>query len=259
MPSSGEAGVDPDHASGFGDAAEHYATFRPRYPDAVFERLRAALTGPALRVVELGAGSGQATIGLARVFQHVDAVEPDARMLDRMPHLDNVAPINQSAEEAAFAPASIDAVVCATAFHWMDQPRVVALAARWLRPGGVFFPFLCGPFRVEGAGAEVFRRHAALWGAYKDARLGARVDYAAPIIADGRFEIVEQFGMEMRWPATASEVAGLALTLSYAAAYARANGGIASYRDRLEQDFAGVASLAAACHLGCVLARRRSD
>src|SRR5690606_2393429 len=108
------------------------------------------LQGPRAQAVDLGAGSGQASRSLLRYFDKVSAVDPDARMLACLdaPEIDK---INLAAEEAEFAAGSIDAVIAATSFHWMDQQRVTGKAARWLRQDGVFFPFLYGPFIVHGA------------------------------------------------------------------------------------------------------------
>lgn len=257
---SSQASPSRDHGAGFGERAALYAAHRPAYPDEIFDRLLERLEGPRRRAVDLGAGTGQASVALAKRFSHVEAVEPDPRMAERIPQEDNISVRTVAAEDADFPAQSIDAVVSATAFHWMDQDRVCAAVARWLRPGGVFFPFLYGPFRMEGAAAETFRRHAALWGPFRDARLGSNVDYGKSIRESGAFEIVEFFGMEMRFPLSAESAAGFVLTMSYASAYARANGGLDAYRERLLSDFAAVrGDIVAAAHLGGVIARRGSD
>jgi SAM-dependent methyltransferase len=249
-----------DHGARFGERAALYAAFRPGYPGDIFDRLVAHLRGPRNIAVDLGAGSGQATQDLARRFVQVVAVEPDARMAVLIPQADNISVRNIAAEAAEFPAQSVDAVISATAFHWMDQARVCAAAARWLPPGGVFFPFLYGPFRMEGAAAETFRRHAALWGPYKDARLGANVDYGKSIRTGGAFEIAETIGREMRFSLTPAAAAGFILTMSYASAYARAQGGLDAYRQRLETEFGAVSGdIVAAAHLGGVIARRKSD
>lgn len=255
-----EADPHRDHGAGFGERAALYAAFRPGYPGDIFDRLLTHLGGTFGFAVDLGAGSGQATQDLARRFAQVAAVEPDARMAALIPQADNISVRVIAAEAAEFPAQSVDAVISATAFHWMDQPRVCAAVARWLRPGGIFFPFLYGPFRMEGAAAETFRRHAALWGPYKDARLGSNVDYGKSIRASGAFEIAETFGREMRFSPTPAAAAGFILTMSYASAYARAQGGLDAYRQRLEAEFGAVAGdIVAAAHLGGVIARRKSD
>lgn len=66
-------------ALGFGEAAALYDRVRPGYPSAVFDAVLAAVPAPA-RALEAGAGTGLATVELARRGLIVDAVEPDARM-----------------------------------------------------------------------------------------------------------------------------------------------------------------------------------
>lgn len=256
MTSSADS-ASKDHGASFGERATLYASYRPTYPDALYDRLAAHLEGAHGQAVDLGAGSGQATLPLARRFERVVAVEADARMAAQFPVAPNVSVVNSAAEDVDFPAASIDAVISATAFHWMNQQKVSASVARWLRPGGVFFPFLYGPFRMEGAVAEIFRRHDALWGPYRDARLGSNVDYEKSIRAAGAFRIAEKFGMAMKIPLSATNAAGLILTMSYASAYARANGGLEAYRARLLDDFgAHEGAIVVATHLGGVIAVR---
>lgn len=256
MTSSADS-ASKDHGASFGERATLYASYRPTYPEALFDRLAAHLDGARDLAVDLGAGSGQATLSLARRFERVVAVEADARMAAQFPVATNVAVVNNVAEDADFPAGSVDAVISATAFHWMNQQKVCASVARWLRPGGVFFPFLYGPFRMEGAAAEAFRRHDALWGPYRDARLGSNVNYEMSIRAADAFRVAEKFGMAMKIPLSAENAAGLILTMSYASAYARANGGLEAYRARLIEDFgAHEGAIVVASHLGGVIAVR---
>jgi SAM-dependent methyltransferase len=254
VPSSA-ADPDKDHGSSFGERAALYAAYRPAYPAEIFTRLFAHLEGVREHAVDLGAGSGQATKELSKRFSRVTAVEPDARMAECFPAISNAKVLNAAAEDADFAAASVDAVISATAFHWMDQKKTCAAVARWLRPGGVFFPFLYGPFRMEGAAAETYRRHFALWGPYRDARLGSNVDYEKSIRESGAFRIAERFGMEVKTPLTPDEAAGLILTMSYANAYASAHGGAGAYRARLLEEFEPFRDdIVVASHLGGVIA-----
>ncbi len=257
---SSDPDANKDHGASFGERAALYAAFRPTYPAEAFDRLAANLEGERRQAVDLGAGSGQATRALAQRFARVAAVEPDPRMVERFPDIANVTVKNVAAEDADFEAGSIDAVISATAFHWMEQAKVCHSVARWLRPGGVFFPFLYGPFRMEGAAAETFRRHNALWGPYKDARLGSNVDYAKSIRENGALKITEMFSMDMKFALSAQDAAGFILTMSYASAYAAANGGLDAYRERLLADFSAVSGdIVAVSHLGGVIAVKSSD
>src|SRR5262245_7160409 len=72
----------PEYAAQFQlpDVAQAYRA-RPAYPAALFELLKSLISGPAARVLELGAGTGDLTQGLAAHCDALDAVEPSAAML----------------------------------------------------------------------------------------------------------------------------------------------------------------------------------
>ncbi len=73
---------DPQH---FEVHAEVYERARPPYPEALWARLREMeLLKPGARVLELGAGTGQATESLLSAGASVMAVEPDAALAERL-------------------------------------------------------------------------------------------------------------------------------------------------------------------------------
>src|SRR4029079_13415578 len=108
----------------FGTAAALYATARPGYPDRVYEILRdRCRLDPSSRVLEIGAGSGQATKRLADLAGSVVAVEPSdalaAHLRARLTTA-NVEIIEAPFEDVDLPPASFDLVAAATPFHWLD-------------------------------------------------------------------------------------------------------------------------------------------
>ncbi|WP_345357463.1 class I SAM-dependent methyltransferase [Actinoallomurus liliacearum] len=147
-------------AESFGVDAERYDRTRPRYPDALVERIVAA--APGRDVLDVGCGTGTA----ARQFQAagctVLGVEPDARMAEfaRRSGIET-----EVATVEAWDPAGrrFDAVVAATAWHWVDPVAGAAKAAQALRPGGVLAAFWHAfqpPAEVLEAFATVYRRVA---------------------------------------------------------------------------------------------------
>ncbi|MEU6627547.1 class I SAM-dependent methyltransferase [Streptomyces parvus] len=125
----------------FDDDAELYDRARPGYPPELYGDL-ADLAGavPGSRVLEIGCGTGQATVPLAGRGCRITAVEAGPRMaaiarrnLAESP----AAEVVTAAFESWPLPAEpFDVVLAATAFHWIDPAVRVPRAAEALRPGG---------------------------------------------------------------------------------------------------------------------------
>jgi len=125
-------------AQGFSSQADTYARGRPDYPAELDAWLRDALgLGPGKTVADVGAGTGKFSRLLARTGAEVIAVEPVAAMRAQLAAaLPSVQVREGTAEALPLADASVDAVVCAQAFHWFANPASVAEFRRVLRPGG---------------------------------------------------------------------------------------------------------------------------
>ena len=64
----------------FSSRAALYATYRPHYPDALFDFI-AGLTKEHRAALDCGTGNGQAAIGLAGRFERVFATDPSAEQI----------------------------------------------------------------------------------------------------------------------------------------------------------------------------------
>ena len=145
-PRHGKGGVKPAHlapgyAAQFADEEVAAAyRHRPPYPPEAFSLVEPLLGPRPRRVLELGAGTGDFTIGLAPRVETLIAIEPSLPMLARgrrrpdasAPHVEW---ISIAAEEYAFD-GRYSAVVAAEAFHWLDWHRVMPRIATALAPGG---------------------------------------------------------------------------------------------------------------------------
>jgi SAM-dependent methyltransferase len=211
-----------DPSKTFGAPSSNYTLYRPNYPADVFDFLKTHLRSGRELGIDLGAGSGQATRQLASIFDRVIAVEPDERLANDAALPENADIHVKAAEAAEFADASIDAVISATAFHWMDQPAICQNAARWLKPGGVFFPFAYDVFRFENGVHDYFAEEFEKWRPYRDPRLDENYDYPDVLHRSGTFSSVETLRSEMSLELSTDDAAGLICSASYAAAYARA-------------------------------------
>jgi len=123
-------------AESFGEDTERYDRTRPRYPDALIERIAAA----GRDVLDVGSGTGIAARQLQAAGCRVLGVEPDARMA-AFGRSHGVAAEVSTFEAWEPAGRVFDAVVAGQAWHWVDPVVGAAKAARVLRPGGLLAVF----------------------------------------------------------------------------------------------------------------------
>lgn len=118
----------------FGSEAAAYERGRPSYPPDAIDWL---LPTGARDVLDLGAGTGKLTTRLAQRGLDVIAVDPIAEMLELLSSsLPDTPALLGTAEQIPLPDNSVDAVLVAQAWHWVDPERAVPEVARVLRPGG---------------------------------------------------------------------------------------------------------------------------
>ncbi len=123
----------PDH---FTPVAGQYASFRPSYPDELFDWL-ASSTAQRKLAWDCGAGSGQATAALAERFGQVLGTDISAAQLASAPKLSNVEYRVSPAEASGLPDHSADLITVAQAMHWFDLPKFYAEVRRVLKPHGI--------------------------------------------------------------------------------------------------------------------------
>lgn len=118
----------------FGSAAAAYERGRPSYPPEAIDWL---LPAGARQVLDLGAGTGKLTTRLVERGLDVVAVDPIPDMLEVLRNaLPKTRALLGTAEEIPLPDNSVDAVLIAQAWHWVDPARAIPEVARVLRPGG---------------------------------------------------------------------------------------------------------------------------
>lgn len=126
-----------DVAQLFGARADAYASFRPAYPDALFDWLAARSPGRSL-ALDLACGSGQASHPLLRHFARVVACDASVEQLAQARPAAGLHLLAAEARRQPLADASVDLIVVAQALHWFADAAFFAEVARLLKPAGLF-------------------------------------------------------------------------------------------------------------------------
>lgn len=135
-------------AGHFSQQAPAYASHRPSYPEELFDYLDTRVPRHTL-AWDCAAGSGQATIPLARRFGRVIATDISPAMLRHAPRLPGVEYRVAPAEASGLGDACADLVTVAQALHWLDPGAFYTEAARVLVPGGVLAVWTYGEQRLD--------------------------------------------------------------------------------------------------------------
>ncbi|MGH2544542.1 MAG: class I SAM-dependent methyltransferase [Ardenticatenaceae bacterium] len=130
-----------DSTERFTTRVENYIKYRPDYPRAIIDLLRAecALTASAI-VADIGSGTGK----LAGLFlengNRVFGIEPNDAMREAGEHLlaaySRFTSIDGTAEATTIPNASVDFVMAGQAFHWFDVENARREWARILKADG---------------------------------------------------------------------------------------------------------------------------
>jgi len=130
--------IDAARSRSFDRNAALYDAARPSYPEALVDAVLAR-TG-ARDLLELGAGTGKATVPFARRGMPLVALEPGANMAavlrERVAAYPNVRVVETTFEDWDGADGSYDLVLAAQSIHWIDPTIRYEKMARALRPHG---------------------------------------------------------------------------------------------------------------------------
>lgn len=143
----------------FDEVAELYDRARPAYPKQVFDDLVDLAGLPdGGRILEIGCGTGQATVTLAERGYEIVCVELGGRLAavarKKLAAFPQVEIVNAPFETWEPVRAAFDAVVAFTAFHWIDPEVRYAKPARILARDGALA--VVGTKHVLPAGGDRF-------------------------------------------------------------------------------------------------------
>jgi SAM-dependent methyltransferase len=125
----------------FDGIADIYDRVRPRYTPELFDDLISLADIPEHgSILEIGCGTGQATMGLAGRGYRIVCLEPGARLAAlarrNLAGDPGVAVVEEHFESWSVDPATFDLIVAARAIHWITREIRFTKPARLLRPGG---------------------------------------------------------------------------------------------------------------------------
>lgn len=141
-----------ENRTSFGLDAGAYRTFRPIYPDALYEWL-AGLCRQRKAALDCATGNGQAALSLVEYFDRVVAADTDAAQIASAAAHDRIEYVVVAAEELPSDIGLFDLVTIAQGAHWFDLDKFYDRLQPLLAPGAVI----------------------AIWG-YSHCRINAQID-----------------------------------------------------------------------------------
>lgn len=130
-----------DKSSWYSDVVDAYDRTRPRYPNKLLSRVQEiGQLQSGKRLLEIGSGSGIATVELAKLGLKVVAVEPSLSACElaqsKCAEYPQVEFINSTFEKYELTGEKFDAVVASTSFHWVTPEIRAQKTASVLKDGG---------------------------------------------------------------------------------------------------------------------------
>jgi ubiquinone/menaquinone biosynthesis C-methylase UbiE len=132
----------------FADAKQRFSTrvadyvrYRPGYPSALLEVLRAECAlRPGHVVADVGSGTGFLSELFLKNGNRVYGIEPNKEMREAgeeyLASYDGFSSIDASAEATSLGDSSVDFVTAGQSFHWFEADAARREFARILKPGG---------------------------------------------------------------------------------------------------------------------------
>lgn len=132
---------DSELKTTFNESAERYHKYRPHYPQALFDKLiRDTKLTPMSHLLEIGPGTGQATVPLAKYGCDITAIELGEDLAHKarltLKDYQNVKVLTGAYEDIELPASSFDLIYSATAFHWIHPEVRFKKSAQLLKPGG---------------------------------------------------------------------------------------------------------------------------
>lgn len=171
------------HGEIFDRAALTYEAMRPGYPNALYNDIfRYRPIGKTSRVVEVGIGTGQATLPVLETGCTLTAVEYGANLADVCREKFRAYPrfsvTVSKFEDFLCAEDTVELVFSATAFHWINEAIGYPKVLRMLKRGGAFARFANHPFPAKD-NPHLFEALQNVYQTYRPNTYAPPVEYTA--------------------------------------------------------------------------------
>ena len=159
----------------FNEDAPNYDKFRPSYTDEMYKDVIgfSSLNG-SKRALEIGIGTGQATLPFLKTGCKVTAIELGDKLAqfsrEKFAEFTNFEVINQDFESVQLGENAYDLVYSASAFHWIPHEIGLPKVYKLLKSGGVFAWISIQPapaqehIHVHEEIQKVYSRHSQFFG-----------------------------------------------------------------------------------------------
>jgi SAM-dependent methyltransferase len=249
----------------FDQAAEAFRRFRPSYPDTLFQKIMEDFPPPHDRAIDLGAGTGLATLPLCSHFREVIAIEPSEPMAEKLAELSpQIQVMSMPAEDIPDSPrVQVDLVTVASALYWMDGELALEKVARWLRPQGRLAVYRYGVPVLKGALKRLIdREYEDRWDAFRHPRLRDEGYSQRTVRSSPFYEDVQVSRIPNHLELDAHSLVGFYSSTSYGAAYVRSLSEPTFYLEDLEREIreaAGTILIPVDFSIEVVIAQRKAD
>lgn len=210
----------------FDKVAELYDSIRPGYPHDLYQKIiQYAELEPNDHILEIGCGTGQATLFFATAGFPILALDPGANLLvvakENLASYPLVEFCCERFEDAQLPKDNYSLIVSATAFHWITPEVAYTKAHECLKPGAtiaLFWNLMPEPSAdVKSQLVDIFNKHES---SLAKSAFGDRdnnqiiADGVAELETTGLFTAVENHVFQWEIKLTAKEFTSLLKTFS---------------------------------------------
>lgn len=135
----------------FNEDEYNYDKYRPEYPEDLFRDIISySQINSESRLLEIGIGTGQATLPFIKLGSDVTAIELGNKLslfvAEKYRNYDNFKVMNDDFMHCPVEENSLDLIYCATAFHWLPAEDAYMKIMKSLKRGGTAALFWNHPF-----------------------------------------------------------------------------------------------------------------